>query len=181
MKGVAVGVGVFVAVGVRVGVAVLVGVGVSVGVAVFVGVGVIVGVSVGVAVLVGVFVGAGVSVGVLVAVFVGVFVAVAVAVFVGVGVTVAVDVAVGVGVDANTVVVSVSELFVSLYSGTLFSGSTVAVLFTFASVAVVTKPKMLISATAAGPVPNEPRSQSTVPPVGGPTRMQVPRVVVALV
>ncbi len=37
---------------------------------------------------------------------------------------------------------------------------------------------MVMVATAAGPVPNEPRSQSSVPPVVGPTMTQVPLVVV---
>jgi hypothetical protein len=159
--GVLVGVGVFVFVGVGVNVAVEVGVGVLVGVEVFVGVGVSVGVFVGVDVLVGVAVAELVAVGV------------------NVGVSVGVDVfvAVGVAVGASTVVLIVTELFSSSYSCTTFSGSTVAVFDTEVSTPLVTVPWIWIVATAAGPVPNDPKSQSSVPPVIGPIITHAPRVV----
>jgi len=129
---VAVFVGVLVSVSVGVLVSVLVGVAVGVFVDVLVGVfvrvpvGVFVGVSVGVlvAVSVEVVVGVGVSVGV----FVGVLVGVSVGVFVGVLVAVLVAVLVGVFVGTRTVTVFEPVLFVSLLSGTLLFGSTVAVL-----------------------------------------------------
>jgi len=179
LVGVAVKVGVLVGVfvGVLVGVDVFVGVLVAVLVAVLVGVGVKVGVLVGV--FVGVFVGVLVAVAAAVAVgvFVGVPVEVAVAVFVAVAVLVGVLVEVGVAVGASTVVLMVTELFVSLPSTTAFSGSAVAVLLAEPSTALVRKPWMVMVATAAGPVPKAPRSQSSVPPVVGPTMTQVPRVV----
>jgi hypothetical protein len=194
--GVLVAVGVFVGVDVAVGVAVAVGVLVDVAVGVFVGVGVAVFVGVGVAVLVGVgvavlvgvgvgvfvAVGVAVAVGVVVAVGVGVLVGVAVGVFVGVGVAVAVGVlvGVGVGVGARTVVVIVTELFASSYSTITASGSTVAVLETTVSTPVDTVPVMVIVAKAAAPVPNVPKSQSSVPPVVGPTTTHEPRVVLKL-
>ena len=141
--------------GVAVGVGVFVGVGVAVGVGVFVGVGVAVGVGVGVAVGVAVGVGVGVAVDVGVGVLVGV----------------------GVGVGTRTVVVSVTELFVSSNSRTTSNGSTVAELMTVVSTAVATEPVIVMIATAAGPVPKAPRSQSTEPPVGEPSWAQMPRVV----
>jgi hypothetical protein len=175
--GVVVGVGVEVFVGVGVKVDVGVGVGVFVGVAVSVGVNVGVRVGVEVGVSVGVDVGVFVGVGVEVFVGVGVKVLVGVAVSVGVAVDVAVFVAVGVAVGASTVVLIVTELFDSLNSATRFSGSTVAVFDTDVSTPVVTEPLIWIVATAAGPVPNDPRSQSSVPPVVEPTMTQLPRVV----
>jgi len=112
-----------------------------------------------------------------VGVLVGVSVGVAVAVCVGVAVTVGVEVDVGVGVGARTVVLMVTVLLLSSYSVTTLNGSTVAVLSAELSSALVRKPWMLMVPTAAGPVPNAPRSQSSVPPVMGPTMTQVPRVV----
>ncbi len=144
-----------------------------------------VAVGVGVSVAVGVAVGVGVFVGVGVAVGVGVGVAVAVAVAVGVGVAVAVGVGVlvgvGVGVDTRTVVVSMTELFVSSNSKTTSNGSTVAELMTVVSTAVATEPVIVMIATAPGPVPKAPRSQSSSPPVAGPTSVQLPLVVPKLV
>ena len=171
-------------VGVAVGVNVAVGVAVLVGVAVFVGVNVNVGVGVAVAVGVAVLVGVDVNVGVAVAVNVGVCVEVAVAVavgvlvFVAVGVIVGVLVAVGVGVGARTPVVSMAVLFDSSDSAIVLAGSTVAVFVTVSSMALVRKPVIVIVANAAGPVPREPRSHSSVPPVVPPTIAQLPWVVV---
>ena len=187
---VAVAVGVMVGVEVSVGVAVAVGVNVAVGVDVNVAVGVDVNVAVAVAVNVGVCVAVavgvavGVAVAVAVAVGVGVDVAVAVGVLVVVGVTVAVAVAVGVlvavgvGVEANTLVNSVAELFDSSDSTTMSAGSTTATLLTVSSMADVRWPVIVMMANAPAPVPNEPRSQSRVPPVVGPTMAQLPLVVV---
>ena len=139
-------------------------IGVLVAVGVFVTVGVLVGV--------GVFVGVGVKVGVGVGVKVGVGVAVAV----GVGVLVGVGVAVG----TRTVVPCEAELLLSSYSTTTLNGSTVALFVTDVLTAVVTEPWMVIVATAAGPVPKLPRSQSTLPPEGEPSWTQLPRVVETL-
>jgi len=178
MFGVAVGVKVDVAVGVLVGVAVFVGVGVIVGVLVAVGVNVAVGVDVFVGVAVAVFVGVNVGVAVCVAVAVGVFVAVGVAVLVNVGVTVGVFVLVGVAVGARTVVSSLAVLFVSKYSTIRLFGSTTAVFVNVSRIALVRWPVIVMSAKAPAPVPNDPRSQSSVPPVIGPTIAQLPRLVV---
>ncbi len=178
LNGVAVGVGVLVMVGVAVGVAVLVAVGVIVGVLVAVGVkvAVAVGVDVKVAVAVGVKVGVevnvGVAVGVKVAVLVGVLVLVAVGVIVGV------DVLVGVGVGASTLVVSMAVLLDSSNSSIVLAGSTVAVFVTVSLMAEVRKPVTVMVANAAGPVPREPMSHSSVPPVVPPTMAQLPWVVV---
>ena len=145
------------------GVGVIVGVDVSVDVAVAVVVGVSVGtVASGVAVMVGVLVIVGVSVGV--------------AVFVTVGVVVGVSL--GSGVAPITFVVVVAELFASFDSTTMLFGSIVAVLLMTMSVGDVIRPVMTIVATALGPVPNAPRSQSSVPPTGPPSSAQAPRVVV---
>ncbi len=161
-------------------VGVAVGVNVAVGVAVFVGVGVIVGVDVAVGVKVAVAVGVAVAVKVGVAVNVGVAVAVAVGVAVGVavlvavGVIVGVEVGVGVGVGARTLVVSIAVLLDSFDSAIAFAGSTWAVFVTVSLMALVRKPVSVIVAKAAGPVPSEPRSHSSVPPVVGPTMAQLP-------
>lgn len=143
----------------------------------------------GVAVLVGATVG--VFVGVLVGVDVGVCVGVSVAVLVGVAVGVAVGVSVGVsvgvllgvgetsgvlvGAGARMVVLIVTELFVSSDSLTVSSGSTVAVLSTMMSLAVLTIPFTITVVDAPGP--KEPSSQSSVPPVMEPVIMQNPLVV----
>ena len=58
------------------------------------------------------------------------------------------------------------------------SGSTVAVFVTTSSMALVRNPVMVMVAKAAGPVPSEPRSHSSVPPVVPPTMAQLPWVVV---
>ena len=137
-----------VAVDVAVGVGVVVGVDVAVAVDVMVGVRVAVGVTVGVDVAVGVAVGLGVLVGV------------------------------GVGVGARTPVSSVAELFDSSDSTMTSAGSTSAVLVTVSSMADVRWPVIVMVAKAPAPVPNEPRSQSRVPPVVGPTMAQLPLVVV---
>lgn len=179
-----VGVEVAVAVGVIVGVLVLVAVGVMVevlvGVDVCVAVGVIVGVDVAVAVGVAVGVIVGVAVGVMVDVLVGVAVTVGVSVTVGVvvGVAVGVAVSVGVGVIPTTVVSTVTALFPSFCSTTVPSGSIVAVLLTMRSVGVVMRPVIVIVATALGPMPKAPKSQSSVPPNTPPVSEQMPRVVV---
>jgi hypothetical protein len=110
-------------------------------------------------------------------VLVDVGVEVGVAVSVGVAVGVNVFVAVGVAVGASSVVVAEAVLFVSLNSGTTFCGSTSAVFNTKVSTPVESVPWIWIVATAAGPVPNDPRSQSNVPPVCGPTMAHAPRVV----
>ena len=148
--------------------------GVAVGVAVFVAVAVLVGVDV----IVGVDVAVGVKVAVAVGVAVKVGVGVMVAVLVGVGVIVGVLVAVGVGVGARTFVVSIAVLLVSSNSSIVLSGSTVAVLVTVSSMADVRKPVIVIVAKAAGPVPSDPRSHSSVPPVAPPTMTQLPWLVV---
>ncbi len=93
-----------------------------------------------------------------------------------VAVGVAVLVAVGVGVGASTFVVSTAVLFDSSDSTITFAGSTSAVLLTVSSIADVKWPVMVIVAKAPAPVPNAPRSQSSVPPVVGPTIAQLPRV-----
>ncbi len=149
------------------------------GVAVTVLVGV--DVAVAVAVLVGVEVTVGVSVtGVAVAVIVGVDVTVGVGVMVGVAVAVGVvvDVLVGAGVTPTTVVSTVTVLFASFCSTAIPSGSTVAVLLTTRSVGVVMRPVIVIVATALGPMPKAPRSQSSMPPMTPPVSEQIPRVVV---
>ena len=129
------------------------------GVGAGVGVVVTVGIAVGVVVAAGVVVDVGAAVGALVAVAVGPFV----------GVTVSVLVGVGVGIGAKTVVVSITLLFVSSASFTTSNGSTVAVFSTEVSTSVETAPVIVTVPTAAGPVPNAPRSQSTVPPDGEPS------------
>ena len=160
-------------VGVDVGVGVLVGVGV--GVLVGVGVGVLVGVGVGVLVGVGVGVLVGVGVGVLVGVGVGVGVLVGVGVSVGVGV--GVFVSVGVGVGRRTLVVMVTELFVSSDSTITSSGSTVAVLETVISKVLAMTPVILMVASSLGA--RRPRVQSSLPPVLESRMMQKPWVVEA--
>jgi len=52
------------------------------------------------------------------------------------------------------------------------------VFVTVSSIALVRKPVIVIVAKAAGPVPREPRSHSSVPPVIPPTMTQLPWVVV---
>jgi hypothetical protein len=147
----------------------------SVGVAVNVAVGVHVAVGVGVGEGVGVAVG--VAVGVLVAVGVDVAVAVAVGVTVGVAVFVGVLVAVAVGVGMSTDVNAVDELFCSFVSTMLFFASTTAVLLTTVGAVAETKPVARMVAIAAGPVPMDPRSQSSCPPVSEPTITHDPRSV----
>ena len=129
-----------------------------------------VGVSVGV--LVGVFVG--VSVGVFVGVSVGVLVGVSVGVLVGVSVGVFVGVSVGVGVGVRTFTVSEPALLVSLLSGTLLSGSTVAVLGRFPPTVDATLNVMLNEAFAGmdtGPLARQdkdvPTIEQLIVPVGG--------------
>ena len=100
----------------------------------------------------------------------------------GVGVPVGVNVGVGEGgvvvlVDAVTNVLAGPVLLASFDSATTLAGSTVAVSFTVASTDVVTKPVTVIVAIALGPVPKEPRSQSSSPPITLPSREQTPRVV----
>ena len=113
-----------------------------------------------------------------VAVLVSVLVAVAVLVGVNVAVGVIVGVWVGVGVIPSTVVVMVTALFASLDSSTMLAGSIVAVLPTTRSVSVTIRPVIVIVATALGPTPNAPRSQSSVPPVTPSSSEHTPRVVV---
>jgi hypothetical protein len=134
-------------------------------------VGVFVAVLVAVAVLVGVLVAGRVPVGV----FVGVRVWVGVRVTVGVRVRV--GVAVGTGVAPVMVVSAVEALFASFDSPTMLFGSTAAVFEMTMSVVDSTKPVTVIVASALGPVPNGPRSQSSVPPVIPPVNEQMPRVV----
>ncbi len=139
-----------------VGVTVNTGVDVNVAVGELAGVFVIVGVLIDVGVIVGVLLGSGV--------------------FVTVGVVV--GAAVGVGVIPTTVVSTVTVLFASFCSTAIPSGSTVAVLLTTRSVGVVMRPVIVIVATALGPMPKAPKSQSSMPPMTPPVSEQMPRVVV---
>ena len=140
--------------------------------------GVVVGVWVTVAVGVAVTVGVGVGVTVPAAeVGVELTVAVAVGVLVAEGVLVGVLVAVAVGVAPMIEVLMVTELFASSPSDTTSSGSTVALLLAEMSTPVVTKPVIVTTPTALGPVANEPRSQSRLPPVTPPWSEQIPLVV----
>ena len=66
-------------------------------------------------------------------------------------------------------------------STTKASGSTVAPLVTEMFVAVLTYPVTVMVATALGPVPSGPRSQSSVPPVTASRSEHTPRVVLKLV
>ena len=122
--------------------------------------------------------GVSVPVGAIVGVSVTVEVAVGVALIVGVGVAVTggVSVVVGVAVAAKMALMAVSELFDSEDSTTVFSGSTVTVLETVVSTGDVTKPVMVIVTNAPAPVPSDPRSQSSIPPVREPTMTQEPLV-----
>ena len=108
----------------------------------------------------------------------GMGVELAVAVAVGAeAVLVGVLVAVAVGVAPMIEVLMVTELFSSFPSDTTSSGSTVALLLAEMSTPVVTKPVMVTTPTALGPVANEPRSQSRLPPVTPPWSEQIPLVV----
>ena len=82
-----------------------------------------------------------------------------------------------VGVGPCTLVVIVTELFSSLDSRASLFGSIVAVLLTTGSTAVMIEPVMVMVATALGPVPSEPMSQSSVPPMTLSRSEQTPRVV----
>ena len=87
----------------------------------------------------------------------------------------------GVGLKIVTLVLIVAELFPSSLSGTRFSWSTVAVFSAVVSTMAARRPVMVTTATAAAPVPSDPRSQSSVPPVTASRSEHTPRVVLKLV
>jgi hypothetical protein len=86
---------------------------------------------------------------------------------------VAVFVGVGVAVGARMRVSSPSVLFVSSSSAIRSSGSTTTSFTTTVSTETMTLPVIVIVRKAPGPVASAPISQSTVPPRGDPSCVQV--------